>query len=61
MKERTGTKSKGGEGGRCRRVDVHRGRVQLYRTQYEFYLNKHSNPYITSLIPPIIEQIIEPN
>ena len=48
MKERTGTKSKGGGEGRCRQVDFHRGRVQLYRTQHEFYLNKHSIPYSKS-------------
>jgi len=59
MKERTGTKTKGGEGGRCRRVDVHIGRVQLYRTQHEFYLNKYSIPYVISLIP--MSRIIEPN
>lgn len=49
MQERTGTKSKGGGGGRCR---------QLYRTQYEFHLSKHSIPYIVSLIPK--SQFIEP-
>ena len=59
MKERTGTKSKGGEGaGRCRRMDIHRGRVQQCRTQHEFYLNKYSIPYVISLIPK--SRIIEP-